>query len=137
MRVGLETAKYIHTDDTGARHKGKNGYCTVIGNEFFTYFKSSDSKSRQNFLEMLQGGGERYVLNEDAKEDLENQPLAQKYREQLIFSDVPLARSKQDWQSYLLSYKTVSVKAVQVISVLCITGWGNGTISERTIKDYK
>ncbi len=53
LRVGLETAKYIHTDDTGARHKGKNGYCTVIGNEFFTYFKSSDSKSRQNFLEML------------------------------------------------------------------------------------
>ncbi len=79
LRSGLETAKYIHTDDTGARHKGKNGYCTVIGNEFFTYFKSSDSKSRQNFLEMLQGGAERYVLNQYAREYLENQPLAQKY----------------------------------------------------------
>jgi hypothetical protein len=32
LRVGLETASYVHTDDTGARHQGKNGYCTVIGN---------------------------------------------------------------------------------------------------------
>ncbi len=49
-------------------------------------------------------GAERYVLNEHAKEYLENQPLAQKYREQLIFSDVPLAISKQDWLS--LSFKS-------------------------------
>jgi hypothetical protein len=32
LRAGLATAEYIHTDDTGARHEGKNGYCTVIGN---------------------------------------------------------------------------------------------------------
>jgi hypothetical protein len=40
LKVGLETAGYIHTDDTGARHNGRNGYCTVIGNDNFTYFKS-------------------------------------------------------------------------------------------------
>lgn len=55
LRVGLETAQHIHTDDTGAKHRAKNGFCTVIGNEYFAYFKSSDSKSRQNFLEVLQG----------------------------------------------------------------------------------
>jgi len=55
LRAGLETAEYVHTDDTGARHEGKNGYCTVIGNEWFTYFNSSESKSRRNFLEVLQG----------------------------------------------------------------------------------
>ena len=38
LRVGLETATYVHTDDTGARHQGHNGYCTVIGNAYFTYF---------------------------------------------------------------------------------------------------
>lgn len=38
LQVGLETATYIHTDDTGARHQGKNGYCTVIGNDLFTNF---------------------------------------------------------------------------------------------------
>ena len=35
LRTGLSVSKFIHTDDTGARHKGKNGYCTHIGNDFF------------------------------------------------------------------------------------------------------
>ena len=37
-------------DDNGARHKGKNGYVTHIGNEFFGWSKSTSSKSRFNFL---------------------------------------------------------------------------------------
>jgi hypothetical protein len=91
LRVGLETAAYVHTDDTGARHQGKNGYCTVIGNQWFAYFKSSGSKSRQNFLETLQGETLSYVLNEDAQAYLDTQPLAAKYRERLTFSDAILA----------------------------------------------
>jgi hypothetical protein len=63
LKAGLETATYIHTDDTGARHKGKNGYCTVIGNDDFAYFHSSNAKSRENFLEILQAGDKKYVLN--------------------------------------------------------------------------
>ncbi|MEW6352477.1 MAG: hypothetical protein AB1646_25795, partial [Thermodesulfobacteriota bacterium] len=38
LRVGLEISDYINVDDTGARHKGKNGYCTHIGNELFAWF---------------------------------------------------------------------------------------------------
>jgi len=53
LQAGLETAEYVHTDDTGARHQGKNGYCTVIGNDLFTYFSSSESKSRENYLRRL------------------------------------------------------------------------------------
>ncbi len=53
-------------DDTGARHEGKNGYCTAIGNEFFAYFESTDSKSRLNFLQVLQGSQRDYVINEIA-----------------------------------------------------------------------
>ena len=41
----------IHVDDTGARHNGRNGVCTHIGNEWFAYFESTESKSRINFLE--------------------------------------------------------------------------------------
>ena len=33
LRVGLRVSRHIHVDDTGARHKGKNGYCTHIGND--------------------------------------------------------------------------------------------------------
>ncbi|MGK7876450.1 MAG: transposase [Xenococcaceae cyanobacterium] len=52
LQVGLETADYIHTDDTGARHQGQNGYCTVIGNNLFAHLCSTKSKSRENYLRM-------------------------------------------------------------------------------------
>ena len=32
LRVGLAQSEYVHVDDTGARHQGKNGVCTHIGN---------------------------------------------------------------------------------------------------------
>jgi len=35
LKTKLSVSQYIHTDDTEARHKGKNGYCTHIGNDFF------------------------------------------------------------------------------------------------------
>lgn len=68
LRVGLESSSYVNVDDTGARHKGKNGYCTHIGNEWFAWFQSTDSKSRINFLELLRAGRTDYRLNNDAME---------------------------------------------------------------------
>lgn len=38
LRAGLETSPWVSVDDTGARHAGKNGFCTQIGNEWFTWF---------------------------------------------------------------------------------------------------
>ena len=35
LPAGLQFSSHINVDDTGARHNGKNGYCTHIGNEFF------------------------------------------------------------------------------------------------------
>jgi hypothetical protein len=66
LRAGLANARYIQVDDTGARHQGKNGYCTQIGNEFFAYFASTDSKSRLNFLEVLRGQHRDYRIDEVA-----------------------------------------------------------------------
>ena len=45
LRVGLETARWITVDDTGARHKGTTGVCTQIGNDDFTWFGTTESKS--------------------------------------------------------------------------------------------
>jgi hypothetical protein len=64
LPVALAVSSYIGTDDTGARHQGDNGFATVIRNEFFTYFESTDSKSRLNFLQILQGAERDYVINE-------------------------------------------------------------------------
>jgi hypothetical protein len=40
LRAGLETSSWVSVDDTGARHAGKNGFCTQIGNEWFTWFRT-------------------------------------------------------------------------------------------------
>ena len=31
LRAGLQTASWVTVDDTGARHAGRNGFCTQIG----------------------------------------------------------------------------------------------------------
>jgi hypothetical protein len=49
LKVGLAVSKYIHVDDTGARHNGKNGYCTHIGNELFACFESTEQKAASIF----------------------------------------------------------------------------------------
>jgi hypothetical protein len=122
LKAGLETATYIHTDDTGARHNGKNGYCTVIGNDDFAYFKSSNSKSRENFLEILQVGEKKYVLNEDAKAYLENYQLPKKHLLEISFSDEPLATTKEDWDKYLLAKGIAGAKTVRVLSEAALLG---------------
>jgi hypothetical protein len=66
LRAGLETSPYVSVDDTGARHKAKNGVCTQIGNDWFTWFGTRSSKSRLNFLELLRAGHADYVLNDAA-----------------------------------------------------------------------
>jgi hypothetical protein len=67
LQAGLSVSQYVHTDDTGARHDGENGYCTPIGNELLGWFSSTESKSRINFLSCLgQGSDYFYVLNAGA-----------------------------------------------------------------------
>jgi len=68
LSVGLKLSGHINVDDTGAVHQGKSGFCTHIGNEYFAWFESTESKSRINFLELLRGGHTDYVINEDALE---------------------------------------------------------------------
>src|SRR3954465_9711456 len=53
LRAGLQTAPWVTVDDTGARHRGANGVCTQIGDDRFTWFGTTGSKSRLNFLELL------------------------------------------------------------------------------------
>ena len=75
LRVGLRVSGHIHVDDTGARHQGKNGYCTHIGNEWFAWFESTPSKSRINFLKLLRSGHADYVINDAALAYMAGQKL--------------------------------------------------------------
>lgn len=73
LQVGLKVSPYIHVDDTGARHMGHNGYCTHIGNAWFAYFMSTESKSRINFLNVLRSGYTDYVLDDGAWDYMQEQ----------------------------------------------------------------
>lgn len=64
LSAGLQEAPYIRTDDTGARHQNKKSYCTHIGGQYFAYYKTTASKSRLNFLQILAQGKEGYVVND-------------------------------------------------------------------------
>jgi transposase IS66 family protein len=64
LRAGLASASWLTVDDTGARHKAQNGFCTHIGNDRFAFFATTASKSRLNFLELLRAGRDDYVINE-------------------------------------------------------------------------
>jgi hypothetical protein len=66
LPAGLEVSSAVTVDDIGARHHGKNGYTTPIGNDVFAWFESTDQKSRVNFLRLLPAGRQDRPLTEDA-----------------------------------------------------------------------
>ena len=66
LRTGLDAASWITVDDTGARHKAKNSVCTHIGNDQFAAFITTGSKSRLNFLELLNAGDTTHLINDAA-----------------------------------------------------------------------
>jgi hypothetical protein len=108
LHYGLRLSSYIQVDDTGARHEGKTGYCTHIGNDLFAWFESTGSKSRINFLELLsQSVEQHYVINEGALEYMQCQQLPKYILEQL--EDKPVSHgSAEAWKKWLerQGYKT-------------------------------
>src|SRR3954462_4572809 len=76
LRAGLETAAWISVDDTSARHKLKNGFCTQIGNDHFATFATTGSTSRLNFLTVLRAGYPDYVINAEALEYMRQRALS-------------------------------------------------------------
>jgi hypothetical protein len=67
LPTAREVCGVLHTDDTSARHRGKNAVCTHLGNALFASFHTTDSKSRLNFLRLLAQPEERYSLNEEMR----------------------------------------------------------------------
>jgi Transposase IS66 family len=76
LTAGLAVSSSIGTADPGARHPGHNGFGTVIGNDLFAYFASTDSKSRRNLLEVLPGGQPTYAIKETTLASWKRQELA-------------------------------------------------------------
>jgi hypothetical protein len=76
LAAGLATAPWITVDDTGARHAGCNQTCTQIGDNRFAWFATRPSKSRLNFLELLQAGTPGWRINDVALDYMRRRGLA-------------------------------------------------------------
>ena len=118
--AGLATSGYIQADDTGARHQGRNGYCTYIGNERFAWFASTESKSRVNFLELLQAE-RRYENNAEALAYLAARGLAAGHCEMLAARPVVLT-DPQDWAAHLRRNLVDSPRAVALATEGALIG---------------
>ena len=79
LSKAIELKEELRTDDTGARHKFKSGYCNCINSDLFTYFKTTHSKSRINFLEILRQSRTDYIINEESLSYVQKERLSSKY----------------------------------------------------------
>lgn len=101
LRAGLKTARWISVDDTGARHRGANGVCTQIGNQDFTWFGTTRSKSRLNFLTLLSAGHGDYAVNDEALAYMHDRGLAGPLMTRLADSPVRHFASPAAWAAHL------------------------------------
>src|SRR5499427_3409394 len=101
LRAGLSSADWIRIDDTGARHKATNGFCPQIGNEHFTWFGTTDSKNRLNFLELLRAGHGDYVINDEAIAYMHERALAEHVIVRLLEHPGRCFADQAAWNSHL------------------------------------
>jgi hypothetical protein len=121
LPVALTVSSYIGTDDTSARHQGHNGFCTVIRNDLFTYFESTDSKSRLNFLQVLQGADRSYAINEMTLAYWERQELSVELVQQLSHGPREFAAASA-WQARLAELAITSERHVRIATEGALLG---------------
>jgi hypothetical protein len=121
LQVGLVVSTYIGVDDTGARHQGQNGYCTVVGNDWFTYFESTARKSRLNFLQVLQGRQRDYVINQAARDYWKKYEMAAAIVAKLTEGPQHFTEETA-WQAHLQERGITSERHVRVLSEGALLG---------------
>jgi len=122
LRVGLQVSGYVHVDDTGARHQGKNGYCTHIGNDLFAWFQSTSSKSRINFLEILRAGESDYLLSDDALDYMEAQKLHKSKLKDLAAQRGRRFDDKGQWEAALAALGLTRKRHVRIATEGALLG---------------
>jgi hypothetical protein len=121
LTAALTESSYVGTDDTGARHRGQNGYCTALGNDLFAYFESTDSKSRLNFLHVLQGSQRDYAINEITLAYWERQKLAAALVGQLRQGPHAFV-GEQAWQARLAALAITDERHVRIATEGALVG---------------
>jgi len=131
LSEGLQCSSYINVDDTGARHQGKNGYCTYIGNDVFSWFESTERKDRINFLKCLRAGHSDFYLNIDALTYMEVNRLPQTQLQSLIDHFDDMFPSEQHWNTFLTDNGILKPRHRKIATEGALIG----SIVERGISD--
>lgn len=116
LSAGITATGQIQVDDTGARHSGKNGYATVIGNEFFTSITSTDSKSRINFLQVLHGAVPKYLVSEDTVDYVEMLKPSSWLRGYIRLHASEKAMNKDEWEKFLVEINISSEGEIRLVT---------------------
>ncbi len=122
LRTGLGVSSYVNVDDTGARHAGKNGYCTHIGNEWFAWFQSSEYKNRINFLELLRAGHTDYVIDDDAIAYMQAQGLPKAPLAVLAAHEDKILADKAKWEAHLSALAITKPRHVRIATEGALIG---------------
>jgi len=133
--AGIAASEEIRADDTSASHQGRKGFCTCINTDLFTYFKSTASKSRINFLQILQGPNKDYRLNEEAVAYCESRGLTAGYLALLEAHQGTVLSGTEAFESFLKQLKVTAAHARRTITEGCLIGslTAHGFDSEKII----
>jgi hypothetical protein len=127
LRTGLTKADWVTVDDTGARHKAVNGFCTQIGNDDFSFFATTGSKSRLNFLALLRAGHGDYVINAEALAYMRERSLSGPVIRRLLDAGETHFAEQAAWQVHLeklgITALTVTPDPVQIATEGAL--WGS------------
>jgi hypothetical protein len=122
LKAGVACSDFLNADDTGARHEGKNGYCTAIGSPLFSYFESTDSKSRINFLKVLQGKQEFYAITEESLNYAFDQGIGAKTLELLEKYENKHFPAGGAWEAFLKNQKKFSKNDCKIATEAALLG---------------
>jgi hypothetical protein len=127
LRAGLQTSPWVSVDDTGARHKAANSFCTQIGNDRFTWFGTRSSKSRLNFLDLLRAGHTDFVLNDAAFDYMRTRALPAPLIARLAAQPQAVFADQAAWSAHLdrLGFTDLTTTPNPVLIATEGTQWGS------------
>lgn len=122
LPAARELSDHLHCDDTSARHQGKAAVCTHLGNELFTSFTTTDSKSRLNFLRLLCQPDEQYRWCEEAIEALRAFGVSKKLMALMQNKREGVWTGREAWQKHLKAWRLTPREQIRVSeAALCGT----------------
>jgi len=116
LAAGVEADKQVQVDDTGGRHKGANQYTTVIGNSWFSVFSTTGSKSRVNFLKLLQGGRDAYLINNDTIAYLQKVNVADYFPGYIAQHHGATFTTQEGWEEFLKELNITQANEVRFVT---------------------